>query len=120
MNIRLLIFCLILTGCFNRTGKEVSTAEKSKDWALTGFIKADSINPILNPSPDQVFECPVSRKEVRWEERNVLNPSAVVKDGKVWLIYRAQDNDSMNRFLITTNTGISGFSTTEQPIPKLP
>ncbi len=115
MNIRLLIFCLILTGCFTRTGKEVSTAEKSKDWALTGFIKADSINPILNPSPDQVFECPVSRKEVRWEERNVLNPSAVVRDGKVFLLYRAQDNEMTSRLGLAVSD--DGLHFTKEPSP---
>ncbi|MFO7620623.1 MAG: glycoside hydrolase family 130 protein [Bacteroidales bacterium] len=115
MNIRLFIFYLILTGCFNGIPKEESAAEKLKDWALTGFIKADSINPILSPSPDQVFECPVSRKEVRWEERNVLNPSAVVKDGKVWLIYRAQDNEMTSRLGLAISN--DGLHFTKEPSP---
>lgn len=114
MNIRLLIFCLILTGCSYATPKESGT-EKSKDWALTGFIKADSLNPILSPSPDQVFECPVSRKVVRWEERNVLNPSAVVKDGKVWLIYRAQDNEMTSKLGLAISN--DGLHFTKEPSP---
>ena len=74
-----------------------SKAVKNQDWAILGFTKADSINPILVPDTNQTFTCPVSNKKVQWEERNVLNPSAVVKDGKVYLIYRAQDHEMTSR-----------------------
>jgi predicted GH43/DUF377 family glycosyl hydrolase len=69
----------------------------SEDWAMTGFTKADSINPILHPSAGQSFDCPISQKAVQWEARNVLNPSAVVRDGKVYMIYRSQDNEMTSR-----------------------
>ncbi len=115
MNPRLLILFLCLTGCSSGPPQKVSDTDSQKDWAMLGFMKADSINPILNPSPDQVFECPVSRKEVRWEERNVLNPSAVVKDGKVWLIYRAQDNEMTSRLGLAVSD--DGLHFTKEPSP---
>lgn len=108
---------LILLGCntgiqINKTGTEIT-----REWALLGFVKADSINPILNPSSDQVFFCPLNKKEIRWEEKNVLNPSAVVKDGKVYMIYRAQDS------LMTSRLGLAvsndGFHFTKEPAPVL-
>jgi len=92
---------LILSGCGSSIQKQESEAENNKEWALTGFVKADSLNPILNPSSEQVFFCPLNNKEVRWEEKNVLNPSAVVRDGKVYLIYRAQDS------LMTSRLGLA-------------
>jgi len=59
------------------------------DWAIGPFVKQKE--PILRPTPDSVFACPVRGNEVRWEERNVYNPAAVVRDGKVFLLYRADD-----------------------------
>ena len=97
MKIRIILLSLlILPGC-NSNPHYKSEVEKPRDWAMLGFEKADSINPIMEPSSDQLFFCPLGKKEVKWEERNVLNPSAIVKDGKVYLIYRAQDNDMTSR-----------------------
>jgi predicted GH43/DUF377 family glycosyl hydrolase len=33
----------------------------------------------------------VRKENVRWEEKDVYNPTAVVRDDRVWLIYRAED-----------------------------
>ena len=74
-----------------------SVNAQQQKWALIDFVKVDSINPILSPDIKQSFSCPVSNKTVNWEERNVLNPSAIVKDNKVYLIYRAQDNQMTSR-----------------------
>jgi predicted GH43/DUF377 family glycosyl hydrolase len=59
-------------------------------WALLPFVKVDSVNPILMPGKGH-FEDPILHREIAWEEKDVFNPAAVVKDGKVWLLYRAQD-----------------------------
>lgn len=92
----------LLCSCSNK-----GNDEKYPGWSITGFEKADSINPILKPSPDQKFVCPVTGKEVHWEERNVLNPSAVVRNGKVYLIYRSQDNEMTSRLgLAVSNDGL--------------
>ncbi|TDE02311.1 glycoside hydrolase family 130 protein [Flavobacterium sandaracinum] len=90
-----LVFLFILISCGSNPAYNSKT--KSKDWALLNFVKVDSLNPILEPQLDQVFQSPITNKQVRWEERNVLNPSAIVKDGKVYLIYRAQDKDMTSR-----------------------
>jgi len=108
---------LILSACSNGPQKEKSETKIAGDWALLGFVKADSINPILNPSPDQVFYCPLNKKEIRWEEKNVLNPSAVVKDGKVYLIYRAQDSLMTSRLGLATSE--DGLHFTKEPSPVL-
>jgi len=58
-------------------------------WDLGPFVKRKE--PILRPTPDSRFRCPVQGKEVRWEEQNVYNPAAVVRGGEVYLLYRADD-----------------------------
>ena len=106
---------LILSGCINSSQKATSVPEITATWALLDFVKADSINPILNPSSDQIFFCPLNKKEVKWEERNVLNPSAVVKDGKVYMIYRAQDNEMTSRLGLAISE--DGLHFKKQPSP---
>jgi hypothetical protein len=58
-------------------------------WDIGPFVKHQE--PVLRPTSESRFTCPVRGKEVRWEERNVYNPAAVVRDGKVYLLYRADD-----------------------------
>ena len=92
-------------------------AQKSKSsWTLLDFVKTDSINPILSPDKKQTFICPVSKKTVSWEERNVLNPSAIVKDNKVYLIYRAQDNQMTSRLGLAVSEDGLHFKKEAEPI----
>jgi predicted GH43/DUF377 family glycosyl hydrolase len=83
---------------------------------LTGFQKVDSLNPIMQPSPGAYFMCPVSKRKVLWEEKNVLNPSAVVKDGKVYLVYRSQDSGMTSRLGLAISEDGLHFSRQPQPI----
>ena len=119
MELRIItLYLLILTSCNYSTQKDKPEAERStKDWAMLDFVKADSINPILEPSSDQVFFCPLNKKEVRWEERNVLNPSAVVKDGRVYLLYRAQDKEMTSRLGLAISN--DGLHFRKEPYPVL-
>lgn len=109
------LLAFLISGC-SGTPEPVSPKGTSYKWALTGFEKTDSINPILSPSADQLFTCPVSGKQVRWEERNVLNPTAVVKDGKVWLVYRAQDNEMTSRLGLAVSDDGLHFKKEPEPV----
>ncbi len=110
-----IVSVLILFGC-KKIGREtVSEIKEYKGWALLDFVKADSINPILTPTDSQTFQCPISDKEVLWEGRNVLNPSAIVKDGKVYMIYRAQDSAMTSRLGLAISE--DGLHFKKQPKP---
>ncbi len=61
------------------------------DWMLLPFVKADSVNPVLSRGAGRFF-CPVRNDTVLWEEKDVFNPAAVVRQGKVYLLYRAEDH----------------------------
>lgn len=62
-----------------------------KPWMLGPFQKQNAINPIIKPRTNTTFACPVRKEIVRWEEKDVFNPAAVVRNGKVYMIYRAED-----------------------------
>ena len=49
-------------------------------WMFGPFTKPPQVNPVITPNPAVV-----------WEAYATFNPAAVVKDGKVFLLYRAED-----------------------------
>ncbi len=99
--------------------ESVETAELHQDidhWAFTNFTKIDSINPILKPTTSLQFECPITKEERNWEERNVLNPSAIVKDDQVYLFYRAQDSMGTSRIGLAISDDGLHFTKQETPV----
>ena len=73
-------------------------------WALLPFEKADSVNPVL-AAGQSTFHCPILKQEVKWENKDVFNPAAVVRDGRVHLLYRAED--TVGRFNGTSRLGLA-------------
>ncbi|MFL5468577.1 MAG: glycoside hydrolase family 130 protein [Gemmatimonadaceae bacterium] len=71
----------------------ISTAAsaQSRDWMFGPFEKPSQANPIISPTGTATFLSPMTDSLVRWEELATFNPGATVKDGKVYLLYRAED-----------------------------
>jgi beta-1,2-mannosidase len=67
-------------------------ASPDAPWTIGPFTRELGGQPILSPQPHSRFACPVSRKAVSWEEKDVFNPAAIVRNGLVHLLYRAQDS----------------------------
>lgn len=123
----LLLLLLLTNSCQTRQSEDKAstlsneTAENLPAWALGPFEKQDAANPILGPLPHTTFRCPLRGEEVHWEEKDVFNPAAVVREGKVYLLYRAED--SVGRFNGTSRIGLAvsddGITFTRQPQPVL-
>ncbi|NND34382.1 MAG: glycosidase [Saprospiraceae bacterium] len=92
------------------------TREDLPGWEIKDFVKIDSVNPFLQPSPDLIFRCPLSGREIHWEARNVLNPSAVVRDNKVHLLYRAQDSSGTSRIGLAVSDDGLHFEKRAEPV----
>lgn len=58
---------------------------------LSSFYKPAE-NPILKADSTLVFFDSLKNQQVRWQRADVFNPAAVVKDGKVYLFTRSEDN----------------------------
>ena len=71
--------------------KAKATQDHLEGWEMGPFVKHPE--PVLKPNPESVFDCPIMGKGLRWEEMNTYNPAAVVKDGKVYLFYRADGHN---------------------------
>ena len=48
---------------------------------------------VLGADPELTFDCPVGGADVAWAAKDVFNPGAVVHDGRVHLLVRAEDDD---------------------------
>ena len=89
-------------------------------WALGPFTKLPE--PVLSPTPESVFDCSVENRSVRWEQQNVYNPAAVVREGKVHLLYRADDGPKPSAWGRTCRIGLAWsedgrqFTRTGQPV----
>ena len=62
-----------------------------RDWMFGPFEKPTHANPVITPSRTSTFFSPMNDSSVQWEEYATFNPAAVTKDGKVYLLYRAED-----------------------------
>jgi beta-1,2-mannosidase len=109
-----LLLLVFAFSCNTKQQKEVAPA--TDDLQLYKFVKVDSINPILLPSLKEKFLCPISNKTIAWSEKNVLNPAAVVKDGKVYLLYRSQDSAMTSRLGLAVSDDGLHFSKMPEPV----
>ncbi len=48
--------------------------------------------PVIRPQPTALFRDPITGKDVHWEALHTFNPAAIVRDGKVYVLYRAEDD----------------------------
>ena len=60
-------------------------------WMLGPFEKPTGVNPILVPNATATFRPGADEPPVRWEETATFNPAAVVRNGTVYVLYRAED-----------------------------
>ncbi|HEY4355794.1 MAG TPA: glycoside hydrolase family 130 protein [Acidobacteriaceae bacterium] len=60
-------------------------------WVLGPWTRASEV-PVIRPEPKSTFVDPVSNQPVHWEALHTFNPAAIIKDGKVVVLYRAEDD----------------------------
>jgi beta-1,2-mannosidase len=77
------------------------------EWALGGFVRPTGANPIITPAPKNLFDCPMRDAKVGWEESDVFNPAATVKNGKICVLYRAEDNSATGIGMRTSRIGLA-------------
>ena len=88
------------------------------EWELGPFARR--AGAILGPRDDLSFRCPVSGETVAWAAKDVFNPGAVVHDGKVCLLVRAEDRvgryAGTSRIGLATSTDGSDFTLEPEPV----
>ncbi len=99
-----------------------STENRLPFWAMGGFVRPEGVNPVIEPK-DTEFDCPMQKTKIKWEESDTFNPAAVVKDGKICVLYRAEDNSATGIGKRTSRVGLAettdGVTMTRRESPVL-
>jgi predicted GH43/DUF377 family glycosyl hydrolase len=67
------------------------TTNTLPDWAMGGFVRPAGVNPVISPDSTSRFMCPMNERMTDWESNDTFNPAATIKDGKIVVLYRAED-----------------------------
>jgi beta-1,2-mannosidase len=120
MRLRLLLSscCLIALAV---DGNTQTASQSLPDWALGSFTRPID-QPIISPLPESIFHDPLQSQPVHWEALHTFNPAAVVRNGKVVVLYRAEDDSgSMKIGMHTSRLGLAesedGIHFTRMPEP---
>ncbi|QNI33341.1 pesticidal protein Cry15Aa [Alloacidobacterium dinghuense] len=93
------ILCTISAGAFGQS------------WVIGPFLRPASGNPVITPNPASSFDDPIRHAAVHWEALHTFNPAAVVRDGKVYVLYRAEDDSGeMQIGMHTSRLGLAESS----------
>ncbi len=82
------INCFLLLLLFASPVEAQQLPESS--WQMNGFVKP-AFNPIMQADSSYTFFCPVKKELVQWQKADVFNPAAIVRNGKVYILFRAED-----------------------------
>lgn len=75
---------------------------------LGPFSRPEHAQPVITARPESVFTDPILGKPVHWEALHTFNPAAVVRDGKVYVLYRAEDDSgTMQIGMHTSRLGLA-------------
>lgn len=90
-------------------------------WMLGPFVRPAG-NPAITPRKDSVFDCPMRKAPVHWEALHTFNPAAVARNGKIYVLYRAEDESGeMQIGMHTSRLGLAesddGVHFTRRPAP---
>lgn len=61
------------------------------NWTIGPWTRA-SQQPVIAPRKDSTFSDPVSGRPVHWEALHTFNPAAIVRNGRIYVLYRAEDD----------------------------
>ena len=81
---------------------------QAQPWVIGPFTRPASGNPVITPNPASTFTDPILKAPVKWEALHTFNPAAIVRDGKIYVLYRAEDNSgAMQIGMHTSRLGLA-------------
>ncbi len=110
--------CLAATGCALVLGLGLPSSLRAGDpepsWTLGPFHRPPDAQPILGPLKASIFQDPIDQVPVHWEALHTFNPGAIVRDGKIYVLYRAEDDSG--KMEIGGHTSRLGIAVSEDGI----
>ena len=66
--------------------------QAAQSWQIGPFTRPATDNPVIAPRPDSTFVDPILKMPVHWEALHTFNPAAIARKGKIYVLYRAEDD----------------------------
>src|SRR4051812_17066874 len=82
-------WCCIVLVC-SVLGGSLAGGQVATGWQIGPFQRLSDA-PVIGPG-NATFLDPITGKEVSWEKLHTFNPAAITRDGKVCVLYRAEDD----------------------------
>ena len=67
-------------------------AQTAQTWQIGPFTRPADGNPVISPRPASAFTDPILHAPAHWEALHTFNPAAIARDGKVFVLYRSEDD----------------------------
>jgi predicted GH43/DUF377 family glycosyl hydrolase len=98
-----------------------ATKPTSSSWQLGPFTRPTNA-PVITPNKTSLFTDPIAKAPIHWESLHTFNPAAIVRDNKIYVLYRAEDDtgkmqigEHTSRLGLATST--DGITFTRLPDP---
>ena len=100
----------------------IAAGATPSNWTIGPFTRPATGNPAIRPNQASSFHDPIGGEPVHWESLHTFNPAAVVRNGKVYVLYRAEDNTgAMDIGMHTSRLGMAvsddGIHFKQEPEP---
>src|SRR6185437_4524961 len=83
-------------------------AQNLPGWVIGPFARPAKGNPVIAPNAQSKFTDPVLHEPVQWEALHTFNPAAIVRDHKIYVLYRAEDSSgAMQIGMHTSRLGLA-------------
>jgi len=102
----------------------MAQSARGQQWTIGPFSKPRAVNPVIAPDSAPTFVSPVNDSVVRWQAYAAFNPAAVVRNGRVFLLFRAEDASGAAEIGGHTSRlglaeSVDGLHFTRRPAPVL-
>src|SRR3981189_259518 len=100
----------------------VLLAAAKSNWTIGPFTRPTNA-PVITPNKTSLFTDPIAKTPIHWESLHTFNPAAIVRDNKIYVLYRAEDDtgrmqigEHPSRLGLATSTDGITFTRLPEPV----
>jgi len=93
---------LSLCASEQQASSKLSGVPRLDESSFGKFTRVAEANPILSGVCDITYDCPLRKRPVEWQASGIAGPSAVVRNGKVYLFYTGREWANVRKIDINT------------------
>lgn len=91
-------------------------------WKIGPFTRPTN-GPVITPNKAAIFNDPIRKSPIHWEALHTFNPAAIIRNGKIVVLYRAEDDtgtmqigEHTSRLGLATSTDGTHFTRLPEPV----